>query len=45
LTVATDGATQLRVHNEVSTLVVRRLPHADRFVSVTAEGQGRPPLS
>jgi Flp pilus assembly protein TadG len=45
LTVATDGATHLRVHHEVSTLVVRRLPHADRFVSVTAEGQGRPPLS
>ncbi|MDQ1635244.1 MAG: hypothetical protein QOJ32_2053 [Frankiaceae bacterium] len=45
LTITQDGATHLRVRHEVPTLVVRRLPHAERLTWVTAEGQGRPPLS
>lgn len=45
LVVTTDGATRIAVHREVSTLVVHRLPRVRDLVSVTALGNGRPPLS
>jgi hypothetical protein len=45
LKIASDGSTTLSLHRVVSTLVVRHLPRVKELASVTAAGNGRPPLS
>jgi hypothetical protein len=46
LRIASDGATTLRLHRTVSTMVVRHLPQRLRQVaSVTEPGDARPPVS
>jgi hypothetical protein len=45
LVISADGATTLAVHRDLTTLVLRHVPHLQKYASVTETGTARPPLN